>query len=76
MIRRPGDGATGVSAVEEAGQELGQAVHGDPVLCHGVPIADGDCAVLEAVEVDSDAIRGADLILTRIALPDIAAVVE
>ncbi|CDZ92017.1 Predicted transcriptional regulator [Rhodococcus ruber] len=63
-----------------ADQPLGQVtldlVEPDALLRHGVALADGDGLVLEGVEVDRDAERGADLVLAAVAAADGAGVVE
>jgi hypothetical protein len=41
----------------------------DPDLLHRVALAHGDGAVVEAVEVDGDAVRRADLVLAAVARP-------
>src|SRR5512132_465399 len=52
-----------------------EAVDPDPVLGHGVAVADGDRPVLEGVEVDGDAERRADLVLAAVAAADRAGVI-
>ena len=57
----------------EIGHQLGD---GQADLLHGVAVADGDAAVAgrgfvaDGLEVDGDAVRGADLVLAAIALAD------
>src|SRR5438105_14571994 len=55
-----------LQAIEEAGDR-------DPLLLHGVALADGDGTVVEGVEVDRDAERGAYLVLAAVAAADVAA---
>src|SRR5690606_24515315 len=49
------------SARQGGTQRLRQTLHRHPVLAHRVPVADGDGIVVEGVEVEGDAERGADL---------------
>src|SRR4051794_25012355 len=68
--------STSNSAAHEVGGEEGlHLVDTDAFLGHGVAFADGDRVVLEGVEVDGDAERGADLVLTAVAAADGARVV-
>src|SRR3989304_6141434 len=46
------------------------AFDGDPLLSHGVPIANRDGEVLERIDVHGHAPRRPDLILAAIELPD------
>ena len=48
----------------------------DPLLRHGVALADRHRVVLEGVEVDGDAVGRADLVLAAVALADGLRVVE
>src|SRR4051812_20776940 len=56
-------------------QNGGQFAMGGALLGHRVAIAHGDGAVLEALEIDGDAERGADLVLPAVELADGARVV-
>src|SRR5699024_8378125 len=53
-----------------------QRVHADALLRHRVTLAGGHGAVLERVEVDSDAERRADLVLPPVTTADRARIVE
>ena len=53
-----------------------QRIDGDAILQHRVAMADGHLLIFERLVIDRDAERRADFILPRIALSDIAAVVE
>src|ERR1700761_9719139 len=61
-------------------QALGQVgldlVDADPLLLHRVAFPHGHGLVLEGVEVDGDAVRGADLVLAAVAAADGTGVVE
>src|SRR5699024_3206860 len=47
-----------------------ELVDGDALLLHRVALADGDGVVVQGVEVDGHAVRGADLVLTTVAAAD------
>ena len=47
----------------------------DAGLVGGVAVADSDGVILQGVEVDDDAFRGADFVLFSVALADVAGVV-
>src|SRR4029077_2822782 len=51
-------------------------VEADPLLLHGVAVPDRDGLVLQGVEIDGDAVRGADLVLPPVPAADRAGVVE
>src|SRR3954449_2510573 len=51
-------------------------VEADPLLAHRVPLAHGHRVVLEGVEVDGEAERRADLVLTPVPPADRPGVVE
>ena len=66
-----------LSAAEQASAQISlNLVDTDPLLGHRVPLADGHGVVLQGVEVDGDAERGADLVLTPVPPPDRPGVVE
>ncbi|MPM15576.1 hypothetical protein SDC9_61947 [bioreactor metagenome] len=69
-------GPQGSAADELAGQVRLDLGDRDPLLGHCVTLAHGDGLVLEGVEVDGHAVRGADLVLTTVALADRLCVVE
>src|SRR5689334_4333959 len=72
-----GHGWVAASAAEQARPEVGlDLVEGDPLLGHGVALADRHRLVVEGVEVDGDAERRADLVLATVATADGARVVE
>src|SRR5207237_289678 len=54
---------------------LHQRHHGDPLLDHGVAVADGRRTIVERVEVDRDAEGGPDLVLAAVPTPDRSGVV-
>src|SRR5215470_9312553 len=60
-------------AVGEVGRER---VDADAVLSHRVALPDRDGLVVQGLEVDGDAVRGADLVLAAVAAADGAGVVE
>ena len=66
-------GSGALQALREVGVQL---VERDALLRHGVAVAHRDGAVVERVEVDRDAERRADLVLTTVAAADRAGVVE
>src|SRR3954471_11245520 len=55
---------------EPAPKLLDEALDGHPYLLRRVPLPDGDGLVLERVEVHSDAVRRADLVLAPVAAAD------
>src|SRR4051794_41432569 len=64
-------------AADQPGGEVGlDLVQRDPLLGHRVALADRHGLVVEGVEVDGEAERGADLVLAAVAAPDRAGVVE
>src|ERR1700745_2724730 len=67
------DGSAGTQALGEVGLDLGD---GDALLLHGVAVADRHRLVVQGVEVDGDAVRGADLVLAPVPAADRAGVVE
>src|SRR5712691_10421855 len=52
---------------------VGEACDRDALLLRGVALADRHRAIAQRLEVDGDAERGADLVLTAVTLPDAAA---
>ena len=57
-------------------EDFEEIADGDALLGHGVAVADGYGVVVEGVEVDGDAVGGADLVLAAIAAADALGVVE
>ena len=57
-------------------QRGAELARGDALLPHGVAVADGHRLVFQALEVDGDAERGADLVLAAVAASDRSGVVE
>ena len=65
------------SAAGQTRREVGlHLVQRHPVLRHRVPLADRDRLVVEGLEVDSEAVRRADLVLAAVAAADGSGVVE
>src|SRR5680860_1185325 len=63
--------APGSSAARQAFAEVGdQSVDGDALLDHRVAITDRDGVVVERVEIDGDAVRRPDLVLTAVPTSD------
>src|SRR6188472_568789 len=68
--------STGSATDQALGEVRRHLVEGNPLLLHGVPLADGDGVVVEGVEVDRHAVGRADLVLAPVAAADGARVVE
>src|SRR4051812_10262593 len=71
--REVGPSSAGRQALEEIALDR---IEADPLLLHRVARPDRDRLILESLEVDRDAERCADLVLTAIAAADRAGVVE
>src|ERR1700677_1691968 len=69
-------GPIGSAGAETFGQVGLDLVEADAFLAHGVAVPDRYRLVVQGVEVDGDAVRGADLVLTAVAAADRAGVVE
>src|SRR5437763_753234 len=63
----------GGKALQEVALDVVEAY---PLLLHGVAGADGDRVVVEGLEVDGDAVRRTDLVLSPVAAADRTGVVE
>src|SRR5699024_9723682 len=63
----PLSGPGGSGSGEMLGEVVLDLVDAHPLLAHVVALADRDRLVVEGVEVDRDAQRGADLVLTAVA---------
>src|SRR5690606_21535864 len=68
--------SAGSGTEQTLGEVAGDAVEADPLLGHRVALAHRDRVVLEGVEVDRHAVRGADLVLATVTAADRAGVVE
>src|SRR5580704_18390334 len=66
----------GSAGAETFGQVGLDVVEADAFLAHGVAVPDRHRLVVQGVEVDGDAVWGADLVLTPVAAADRARVVE
>src|SRR5699024_6767622 len=71
-LSEPGGSGSG----EMLGEVVLDLVAAHPLLAHVVALADRDRLVVEGLEVDRDAQRGADLVLTAVAAADGTGVVE
>src|SRR5690625_101358 len=71
-LSEPGGSGSG----EMLGEVVLDLVDAHPLLAHVVALADRDRLVVEGLEVDRDAQRGADLVLTAVAAADGTGVVE
>ena len=59
--------------IRKIGDEI---VDADSLLLHGIPVADGDAAVVFTLEIVGDTEGSADLILTAVTLTNVSSVVE
>src|SRR5690606_31204790 len=74
--QKPGVLTRGSRPLESLREVVVQRGDRHTLLRHRVAVADGHGVVVERVEVNGDAERGADLILAAVAAPDRAGVIE